>query len=150
MQVLFAATLFASAFLLFLVQPLVGRMLLPLWGGSPAVWNTCMVFFQTALLAGYSYSHLVGSRLSMRWQVILHLPVLALPAIVLPLEVSEEVARAAAETSYPEFQLLKVLIVAVGLPFFVVATTGPCCNAGLHKRAITPPATRISCTRPVT
>jgi hypothetical protein len=125
MQALFAATLFTSAFLLFLVQPLVGRMLLPLLGGSPAVWNTCMVFFQAALLAGYGYSHFVSARLSTRSQVILHVPVLALPAIVLPVAVSEEVARAAAETHYPEFLLLKILLVAVGMPFFVVATTGP-------------------------
>ena len=125
MQVLFAATLFLSAFLLFLIQPLVGRMLLPLFGGSPAVWNTCMVFFQAALLAGYGYSHLVASRLSLRGQLILHAPLLALPAIVLPVFVSEDLARAAAETSNPVLLLLKILLVIVGIPFFVVATTGP-------------------------
>jgi hypothetical protein len=125
MQALFAATLFVSAFLLFLVQPLVGRMLLPLLGGSPAVWNTCMVFFQTVLLAGYGYSHFVASRLSRRGQVILHLIVLALPAVALPIAVSENATRAAAETSYPIFFLLKILLLAVCLPFFVVSTTGP-------------------------
>src|SRR5438270_407744 len=116
MQLLFTATLFVSAFLLFLVQPLIGRMLLPLLGGSPAVWTTCMVFFQAALLAGYGYSNFVGSRLSLRWQIILYVPLLASPLLVLPLHISEAAARSAAESSYGPLLLLRILVVAVGLP----------------------------------
>ena len=66
MPLLFAATLFVSAFLLFLVQPMVGKLLLPLLGGTPAVWNTCLVFFQAALLAGYAYAHAATAWLGAR------------------------------------------------------------------------------------
>src|SRR5262249_39043342 len=65
---LFAITLFVSAFLLFLVQPMIGKMVLPQLGGTPQVWNTCVLFFQTCLLAGYAYSHTVSSRLRLRSQ----------------------------------------------------------------------------------
>src|SRR5205085_3593911 len=75
----FAVTLFVSAFLLFLVQPMVGKMVLPLAGGSPAVWATCMVFFQALLLAGYAYAHAATRRLGVRRQSVFHLTVLALP-----------------------------------------------------------------------
>ena len=68
----FALALFTSAALLFWVQPLVGKMLLPLLGGAPSVWNTCMVFFQSLLLAGYAYALLISQRLSLRNQAIVH------------------------------------------------------------------------------
>lgn len=125
MPLLFAATLFLSAFLLFLIQPLVGRMLLPLLGGSPAVWNACMVFFQAALLAGYAYAHVVTARLGRRAQIILQAFMLCVPAFLLPIAISDEAARAAAETRFPIFLVLRILAVAVGLPFLVIATTGP-------------------------
>ena len=79
MALYFAVTLFVSAFLLFLVQPMVGKMVLPLAGGSPAVWSACMVFFQALLLAGYAYAHAATRRLGVRRQALLHLAVLALP-----------------------------------------------------------------------
>ena len=69
---LYAITLFVSAFILFLVQPLVGKMILPKLGGTPQVWNTCCVFFQMVLLAGYAYTHMISSRLKLRQQLILH------------------------------------------------------------------------------
>src|SRR5260221_5636823 len=80
---LFAITLFVSAFLLFLVQPIMGKMILPKLGGTPQVWNTCMVFFQTALLVGYGYTHTVSTFLKVRAQVILHCLVLFIPLIFL-------------------------------------------------------------------
>src|SRR3984885_9521102 len=83
--VLFAMTLFVSATLLFLLQPLFARQVLPLLGGSPAVWNTCMVFYQAALLAGYAYAHASARLLGVRRQALLHLVVLLLPLLVLPL-----------------------------------------------------------------
>ena len=73
MVLFFAATLFVSAFLLFLVQPMVGKMVLPLLGGTPAVWSTCMVFFQGLLLAGYAYAHAAPKRLGLTRQSRLHL-----------------------------------------------------------------------------
>ena len=80
----YTAAVFLSAFLLFLVQPLFGKMVLPLLGGSPAVWNTCMLFFQAALLGGYLYAHVSSSRLTVRRQATVHLAALALAALALP------------------------------------------------------------------
>src|SRR5205807_1954162 len=88
MLFLFGLTLFVSATLLFLVQPMIGKMLLPLLGGTPAVWNTCMVFFQALLLAGYSYAHLTTTWLGVRRQAVLHLGVLLLPLLTLSLTVN--------------------------------------------------------------
>src|SRR5438046_10159456 len=84
---LFAFTLFTSATLLFLVQPMIGKTLLPLLGGTPAVWNTCMVFFQALLLAGYGYAHATTALLGVRKQAVLHMIVLLLPLLSLGLTV---------------------------------------------------------------
>src|SRR6185312_17032859 len=82
---LYAATLFVGATLLFVVQPMVGKMILPLLGGTPAVWSTCMVFFQAALLGGYAYAHATTAWLRPSRQALVHLVVFALPLAVLPL-----------------------------------------------------------------
>jgi len=118
----FALTLFLSAILLFLVQPMVGKMLLPLLGGTPAVWNTCMVFFQAALLGGYLYAHTL-SRLGIRWQTIVHTGVLLLPLLVLPITVHPHWLQTGER--YPSLQVLALLSTSVGLPFFVVSTSAP-------------------------
>lgn len=123
--ILFAATLLLNALLLFLVQPMIARMLLPYLGGTPAVWNTCMVFFQTLLLAGYAYSHFITQRLSVRTQTILHLSLLALAAIVFPLEISETSVQSLSGQTTPVFWLLKSLLLMVGLPFLMLSTGGP-------------------------
>jgi hypothetical protein len=117
---LYAATVFLSAFLLFLVQPMFGKMVLPLLGGSPAVWNTCMLFFQAALLGGYLYAHLT-SRLGVRRQAVLHLAVLAAAALLLPISVGGAAPRGG-EAPVP--WLLGVMAATVGAPFFVLAGTG--------------------------
>ncbi|HEX7785904.1 MAG TPA: hypothetical protein VF653_06760, partial [Methylomirabilota bacterium] len=90
---LYALTSFAGAALLFAVQPMVGKMILPLLGGTPAVWSTCMVFFQAALLGGYAYAHVISVRLRLRHQVLVHLIVLALPFAVLPLGIDRGALR---------------------------------------------------------
>src|SRR3954454_16562670 len=87
----FVVSLFASAWLLFLVQPIVSRLVLPRLGGSPAVWNTCVCFFQAALLLGYGYAHLVATRLAPRLQPVLHLLVLLGGLAVLPLSLGDSV-----------------------------------------------------------
>lgn len=117
----FTLSIFLSAALLFMVQPMAGKILLPLLGGSPAVWNTCMVFFQGALLAGYGYSHLLTTRLSPRRQAVVHCVLLALAAATLPMPV--DVGDPAGAD--PVRWLLTTLLLTVGLPFFVVSTTGP-------------------------
>jgi len=123
MQLLYALTLFTSAALLFLVQPMFAKMVLPRLGGTPGVWNTCMVFYQAALLGGYVYAHLATHRLGSRRQAGLHLVLLALPWLVLPIGVvGQWTPRGEAN---PTLWLLGLLAVAVGLPFLVVSTSAP-------------------------
>ncbi len=118
----FTLTLFASAFLLFSVQPLVSRLVLPRLGGSPAVWNTCICFFQAALLIGYGYAHLVSTRLRPRTQVALHAVVLAAGLASMPLTLG--VASPPADAS-PIAWLFTLLTLTVGLPFVAIAATAP-------------------------
>jgi hypothetical protein len=119
---LFAITLFVSATLLFLVQPMIAKMILPLLGGTPAVWNTCMVFFQAALLAGYAYAHATTTWLGLRRQVLLHTVLLFLPLLVLPITVAGWTPRSDVN---PIPWLLTLLAVSVGLPFFVLSASAP-------------------------
>jgi len=120
---LYAATLFVGATLLFVVQPMVGKMVLPLLGGTPAVWSTCMVFFQAALLGGYAYAHASTAWLGVRRQAILHLAVLLIPLALLPLGV--DAARLSGGERNPVWTVLVLLSLSVGLPFFVVSATAP-------------------------
>ncbi len=140
MVFLYAFTLFASAALLFLVQPMFARLVLPLLGGSPAVWNTALVFFQATLLAGYAYAHASTAWLGARRQAALHLVVLLLPLAVLPIAVPANWTPPA--NANPAPWLLALMAVAVGLPFFAVATTSPLLQkwfaAGGHRDAADP------------
>jgi spermidine synthase len=123
LTLLFAATLMAGATLLFLVQPMIAKMTLPLLGGTPAVWNTCMVFFQALLLAGYLYAHLLSRFLTVRRQALVHAAVLLLPLLSLPIAIGRDWVPPGEASPIP--WLLGLLAVAVGLPFFVVSTTAP-------------------------
>ena len=120
---LFTCAIFASALLLFLVQPMFAKMVLPLLGGSPQVWNICMVFFQAALLAGYAYAHWSVRWLGVSRQRWLHLAVMAAPLAVLPIGLAPGVVPPASDDPVP--WLLGVLLLGVGLPLLAVATTGP-------------------------
>ena len=122
---LFALTMLIGACLLFVVQPMIAKMVLPLLGGSPAVWNTCMVFFQGALLAGYAYAHAVNSYLGTRRQVALHAGLLLLPLFFLPFGIPADWVRSMPSGTNPSPWLLSLLLVMVGLPFLVVSTTAP-------------------------
>jgi hypothetical protein len=121
---LFALTIFVSAFLLFQVQPMVGKFILPWFGGSPAVWTTAMLFFQSVLFAGYLYAHLLGSGRSPRVQAAVHLALLAAAAWaaawVLP-----DAGLAPTGDEAPVARILLILAASVGLPYFCLATTGP-------------------------
>jgi hypothetical protein len=132
---LYGSALFLGAFLLFLVQPMVAKMVLPLLGGAPAVWNTCMVFFQAVLLAGYAYAHWLPARLGARRHVPIHLAVLALPLLLLPLRVASSIPPV---TERPVPWLLGLLVVMVGAPAFALATTAPLLQrwftAGTHRQ----------------
>jgi hypothetical protein len=118
---LYGLTLLVGAALLFAVQPMTGRLLLPLLGGSPAVWNTCLVFFQGVLLLGYLYSHLATTRFGLRGHAVFHVVLVAAVLLALPIAV-----RASdPPTEYPALWLLAALTTSVGLPFFVLSTTSP-------------------------
>ncbi|MCA1594388.1 MAG: hypothetical protein LC754_17530, partial [Acidobacteria bacterium] len=126
MSLLFAVTLFVGAFLLFWVEPLIAKMLLPLLGGTPTVWNTCMLFFQGMLLAGYAYALAVTRWLKTRWQLFVHAALLVAAALFLPLGISEATLRdVPAAQGNPSFWLLGRLLATTGLPFFVVSASAP-------------------------
>ena len=120
---LFTITMFVSATLLFLVQPLYAKMLLPKLGGSPGVWKACMVFYQAALLAGYLYAHVATSRWSVRKQAVVHLVLMVLPILCLPLVIP--VGWEPPADSNPVGSVLLLLTLQVGLPFFLVSTSSP-------------------------
>lgn len=118
---LFAFTLFASASLMFVLQPMFGKILLPLLGGSPAVWNTCMVFYQSLLFMGYLYAHFLSTRFVASKQIIVHASLLVISLMALPLGLPENVSPPT--ESDPTWWLVTTLFIAIGLPFFVVSTT---------------------------
>lgn len=124
---LFAATIFLSAGLTFLVQPMIARMLLPMLGGSPAVWNTSMAFFQAALLLGYAYAHGLQRLGSVRRQVAVHAVVLLAAAAVLPVRVPELLGEPQADA--PIIWLLSALALSVGAPFAALSATAPLIQA---------------------
>ncbi len=122
---LFALTLFVSASLLFCVQPMVGKMVLPLLGGSPSVWNTCMVFFQATLLLGYLWAHIGTRLLSPRRQAIVQIVLLGVGFLVLPLVIDQARVDAIPHGESPIGWLLLTLGLAVGLPFLALSTSNP-------------------------
>ncbi len=132
MPLMFAVTLFVSASLLFMVQPMVGKLVLPLLGGSPAVWNACMVFFQALLLLGYLYADRLTRQESPRKQLLIHMGVMALPvgAFLLavlfnsrhtPIGVAESLAPT--DGSSAILSVMAILTFCIGVPFFVVSTS---------------------------
>src|SRR5690242_15298994 len=108
MLIVFAVAICTSAFLLFLVQPMIAKMILPQLGGTAAVWNTCMVFFQALVLAGYSYAHVLTGQFQVRRQVVAHLLVLLLPLAVLPVDLAFE--WSSSQASAPIMWLLWLLL----------------------------------------
>lgn len=128
---LFAVTAFVSAALGFSLQPIVGRALLPSFGGAAAVWSTCLAFFQTVLLAGYLYTH-VSSRLPLRRQVALHVAVLLAALAVIPVRVG----AATAVDGSPSVALLGLLLRSAGAPYFVVTTTAPLVQRWLSRTTL--------------
>ncbi|MGH8705590.1 MAG: hypothetical protein ACREUO_09275, partial [Burkholderiales bacterium] len=128
---LFAATVFSSAFLLFLVQPIIAKQILPWFGGTASVWTTCMVFFQVVLLAGYAYSDAVSRKLAPRAQALVHTLLLAVSLGFLPI-VAGEAWKPEAETD-PAPRILLLLAATIGLPYFLLSTTGPLVQAWIAR-----------------
>jgi protein-L-isoaspartate O-methyltransferase len=127
----FSLTIFWGAFLLFLVQPLIARFILPWFGGGPAVWTTCMLFFQLLLLGGYAYAHFSISRLTPRRQVITHLVLLALAVALLPITPGD--AWKPTDGSNAAGHILLLLLGCLGLPYLVLSATGPLLQAWFSK-----------------
>ncbi|MFZ3333499.1 MAG: hypothetical protein WA197_22865 [Candidatus Acidiferrales bacterium] len=128
----YGLTIFCGAFLLFQVQLILGKYILPWFGGTPAVWTTCMLFFQLLLLGGYLYAHLLSTRLSARTQTVVHIAVLALSALLLALgalnwnsPLLPGPSWRPNSSDFPITQILRLLFVAVGLPFLCLSASGP-------------------------
>ncbi|MFM8342883.1 MAG: fused MFS/spermidine synthase, partial [Methylomonas sp.] len=123
----FIACVFLAAYLLFQIEPLIGKYILPWFGGSPAVWTTCMLFFQILLLGGYAYAHLSLNKLNPKQQSWLHIGLLLLALTTLPITPSADWKPA--DGAQPTWAILVLLLRSVGLPFFVLAATSPLLQA---------------------
>src|ERR1700689_3828925 len=131
---LYALTILVSAFLLFQVQPIIARMILPWFGGSAAVWTTCLLFFQSVLLLGYLYADWLYRKLRPRTQAIAHILLLASSLAVLPVWPATAWKPTGGED--PTLRILALLAVTVGLPYFLLSATGPLLQAwyaGRHR-----------------
>src|SRR5215510_15012402 len=126
-MILYALTIFTSAFLLFLVQPIIAKEILPWFGGTAAVWTTCLVFFQTALLLGYAYADWSVRTLRARRQVQLHAVLLVVSLVLLPIVPGGFWKPAGSEN--PIWLILGLLAATIGLPYFLLATTSPLLQA---------------------
>lgn len=124
-----ALTIFASAFLLFQVEPLIGKIILPWFGGVAAVWTLCLLFFQVVLLLGYLYAHLLTSQFGRRTQGWLHVSLLAISLLVLPILPKDSWKPSGPE--HPALHILWLLGLTVGLPFFLLSATSPLLQAWL-------------------
>ncbi|MBU6486103.1 MAG: fused MFS/spermidine synthase, partial [Betaproteobacteria bacterium] len=131
-MLLYALTIFASAFLLFLVQPIIAKEILPWFGGSAAVWTTCLVFFQSTLLAGYAYADVAVRRLSRRRQAWLHSTLLVGSLLLLP--VVPGLVWKPLGTESPLWLILGLLAATIGLPYLLLSTTSPLLQAWFAQR----------------
>lgn len=128
---MFLLTVFISAFLLFQVQPLISRFILPWFGGTPAVWTTCVLFFQVMLFGGYLYAHLLVARLKPVGQIVLHASLLLAAAMMLPIIPDADLRPESVDT--PVMRIVFLLTVTVGLPYFVLSATGPLAQGWFHQ-----------------
>lgn len=137
---LYAGTIFVSAFLLFQVQLIISKYILPWFGGTAAVWTTAMLFFQVLLLAGYAYAHLISTRLSAAVQIRLHIVVLVVTVLLLgfaSLHWRSPIMPTAdwkpVNPDYPVWRIIRLLLASVGLPFLVLSTTSPLLQAWFSR-----------------
>ncbi len=129
---LYAATIFLGAFLLFLVQPIMAKQILPWFGGSAAVWATCMVFFQVTLLAGYAYADWTTRRMTPRTQTRVHIGLLLLSLALMP--IIPDAAWKPTGQENPSMRILGMLAVSIGLPYLMLSTTSPLVQAWFARR----------------
>ena len=134
-HVLFPVTIFLSAFLLFQVQPMVGRYILPWFGGGPAVWTSCLLFFQACLLAGYAYAHWLGSLANLRLQAGVHVALLLASLAFLPLHPTAAIWKPVTAAD-PSGRIFLLLTVTVGGPYLLLSATAPLVQRWFTHRAI--------------
>jgi SAM-dependent methyltransferase len=130
-MLIYAATIFVSAFLLFLVQPVIAKQILPWFGGTAAVWTTCLVFFQTTLLLGYFYSDWTTRNLKPKTQAIVHISLIVLTLFLLPIIPASGWKPAGDEA--PTLRIILLLTVTIGLPYFLLSTTSPLIQSWYSK-----------------
>lgn len=139
MLLVFTAAIFLSSALLFVIQPIFAKMMLPLLGGAPAIWITSILFFQAVLLAGYAYAHWAPERLGIRRHAIVHVGLLTAAALTLPVGIP---IGWIPDESMPVLWLLSLLAVSLGLPFFMLSSSGPLLqrwfSATRHPAALDP------------
>ena len=131
-MLIYALTILVSAFLLFQVEPVIGKIILPWFGGSAAVWTACLLFFQVTLLAGYAYAHALVRYLKPRAQAALHVGLLAVSALTLAVYPSASLQSYG--TGDPTWSILLLLGRTIGLPYFLLSTTGPLVQAWYARR----------------
>src|SRR5579864_115585 len=131
-MLLYALTIVVSAFLLFQVQPVIAKIILPWFGGSAAVWTTCLLFFQVVLLLGYLYAHATIRYLKPRAQMLVHAGLLLVSAAALPVYPNASWKPTGNED--PSLRILGLLAATVGLPYFLLSTTGPLLQAWYARR----------------
>ncbi len=133
-MLVFAATIFLSAFLLFQIQPLIAKVILPWFGGAPNVWTTCMLFFQVVLLGGYLYAHALNRLVHARWQWLVHGILLICSLVTLNIIPSGDWKPTPENSNV--IRILVILAVTIGLPYFVLSTTGPLIQAAFARRFV--------------
>src|SRR4029079_8080015 len=131
-MILYAATIFLSAFLLFQVQPLIAKIILPWFGGSAAVWAAALLFFQISLLAGYAYAHALTKFARARTQVLIHWGLLLVSCALLP--ILPNVSWKPTAIGDPTLRILELLAATIGLPYFLLSSTSPLLQAWFVRR----------------
>ena len=131
-MILYALTVFVSAFLLFLVQPVIAKQILPWFGGSAAVWTTCLVFFQCMLLAGYFYADWTTKKLTPKRQALLHIGLIVIAIALLPI-IPDSSWKPTGEEA-PSVRILLLLAATIGLPYFLISTTSPLVQVWFNQR----------------
>src|SRR5208337_2302856 len=132
----YPVTIFAAAFLLFQIEPMMAKFMLPWFGGAQSVWTTCILFFQLLLLAGYAYAHLIATRLRPRRQAALHLALVAVCvvamatlAIIWGSPIMPPASWKPADPARPVMRVIILLAAGVGLPYFILSATAPLLQA---------------------
>src|SRR5918993_1220093 len=140
-MLLFAISIFLSAFLLFQIQPMIGKVLLPWFGGTPALWSTVLVFFQVLLTGGYAYAYWLIQRVKPKHQSIVHVTLIALAFLLLfflstrwESPITPDASWKPQNVSAPVLDVFRLLAIAVGLPYFILAANGPLMQAWFSRR----------------